>query len=159
MRTPHGLLPAALVSLALAPIALPRLAAAQSDSPAQAAIRSALTQWMTDFNAGEAEKTCALFAPDLIAQVRGRGERGYAEQCDLLKSSLADKTKSYRYALAIKEIMVDGDLAIVRLTWTLTVQRKDGGESSSDEFGLDVFRRQADGSWKIARYMSYDTLP
>jgi steroid delta-isomerase len=135
-------------------------AAAQTDSPAQAEIRAALTQWMVDFNAGNAEKTCALFAPDLVAQVRGRPERGYAVQCDLLKSSLADQSKTYRYALAIREIIVSGDLAVVRLTWTMTVKRKDSGaESTSDEYGLDVFRRQADGSWKIARYMSYDTLP
>jgi steroid delta-isomerase len=152
--------PRALTRIGLLLLALIGPAAAQTDSPAQAEIRAALTQWMVDFNTGNAEKTCALFAPDLVAQVRGRPERGYAVQCDLLKSSLADQSKTYRYALAIKEIIVSGDLAVVRLTWTLTVKRKDSGaESTSDEYGLDVFRRQADGSWKIARYMSYDTLP
>jgi ketosteroid isomerase-like protein len=152
--------PRALTRIGLLSLALISPAAAQNDSPAQAEIRGALTQWMTDFNVSHAEKTCALFAPDLVAQVRGRPERGYAVQCDLLKSSLADPSKTYRYALAIKEIIVSGDLAVVRLTWTLTVKRKDSGaESTSDEYGLDVFRRQADGSWKIALYMSYDTLP
>jgi uncharacterized protein (TIGR02246 family) len=152
--------PRALTRIGLLLLALIGPAAAQTDSPAQAEIRAALTQWMVDFNAGNAEKTCALFAPDLVAQVRGRPERGYAVQCDLLKSSLADQSKTYRYALAIREIIVSGDLAVVRLTWTMTVKRKDSGaESTSDEYGLDVFRRQADGSWKIARYMSYDTLP
>jgi uncharacterized protein (TIGR02246 family) len=152
--------PRALTRIGLLLLALIGPAAAQTDSPAQAEIRAALTQWMVDFNAGNAEKTCALFAPDLVAQVRGRPERGYAVQCDLLKSSLADQSKTYRYALAIREIIVSGDLAVVRQTWTMTVKRKDSGaESTSDEYGLDVFRRQADGSWKIARYMSYDTLP
>jgi uncharacterized protein (TIGR02246 family) len=152
--------PCALARIGLLSLAPIGPAAAQTDGPAQAEIRAALTRWMADFNAGNAEKTCALFAPDLVAQVRGRPERGYAVQCDLLKSSLADPGKTFRYALAIKEIIVSGDLAVVRMTWTLTVKRKDSGvESMSDEYGLDVFRRQADGSWKIARYMSYDTLP
>ena len=146
--------------LLLVAVALTRTAAAQSDRPAQAAIRGALTQWMEAFNAGDAAKACALFAPDLIAQVRGQGERGYAAQCDLLKRSLSDPTKTYSYALALKEILVAGDVAVVRLTWTLKVRQKDTGkETTSDEFGIDIFRRQADGSWKIARFMSYDTSP
>jgi uncharacterized protein (TIGR02246 family) len=134
--------------------------AAQGDSPAQAAIRGALTQWMTDFNAGDAEGACRLFAPDLIAQVRGQPERSYTDLCELLERSLNDRSKTYRYSLAIKEILVAGDLAVVRLTWTLTVMRKDtGAETTSDEFGIDIFRRQGDGSWKISRFMSYDTSP
>jgi uncharacterized protein (TIGR02246 family) len=150
----------ALLCGALLVAALLSPAAAQSDSAAQAAIRGALTQWMTDFNAGDAEKACSLFAPDLIAQVRGQPERGYSDLCELLRRSLSDRTKTYKYALAIKEILVADDLAAVRLTWTLKVRRKDtGDETASDEFGLDIFRRQGDGSWKISRFISYDTSP
>jgi glutathione S-transferase len=87
-------------------------AAAQGDTPAQAAIRAALTQWMADFNAGRAEKVCDLFARDLVAQYRGQPERGWDALCDLLKRSLADRDKRYSYALAIKEILVEGDLGV-----------------------------------------------
>jgi uncharacterized protein (TIGR02246 family) len=133
-------------------------AAAQSDTPDQAAIRAALTQWMADFNAGRADKVCALFAPDLIAQYRGQPERGYDQLCDLLKRSLGDRSKRYRYALAIKEILVAGDLAAVRLTWTLEVRGKDAtSATASEEPGLDIFRRQGDGSWKISRYLGYES--
>jgi uncharacterized protein (TIGR02246 family) len=127
-------------------------AAAQSDTPAQAAIRAALTQWMADFNAGKAEKVCDLFARDVVAQYRGQPERGYDALCDLLKRSLGDRSKSYRYALAIKEILVEGDLAVVRLTWTLTVRGTEAaGETTMEEPGMDIFRRQSDGTWKISR--------
>jgi uncharacterized protein (TIGR02246 family) len=142
---------AGLVSLALI-----SPAAAQGDTPAQAAIRAALTQWMADFNAGRAEKVCDLFARDLVAQYRGQPERDWDALCDLLKRSLADRGKSYSYALAIKEILVEGDLGVVRLTWTLTVRSKDG-ETTSAEPGIDIFRRQADGSWKISRYIGYES--
>jgi steroid delta-isomerase len=80
--------------------------------------------------------------------------------CDLLKRSLSDRSKTYAYSLVIKEILVAGDLAVVRLTWTLKVKPKDGvGEISSDEPGMDIFRRQGDGSWKISRYIAYEALP
>jgi ketosteroid isomerase-like protein len=130
----------ALAGAGLLALALACPAAAQSDDAAQSAIRAALTQWMADFNAGQADKVCALFAPDLIAQYRGQPERGYDALCDLLKRSLADRGKSYRYALAIKEILVAGDLAVVRLTWTFTVQQKDPPrEVTAEEPGMDIF--------------------
>jgi uncharacterized protein (TIGR02246 family) len=132
-------------------------AAAQSETAAQAAIRSALMQWMADFNAGNTDKVCGLFAPDLIAQYRGQPERGYEALCDLLKRSLLDRSKSYTYSLAIEEILVAGDLGVVRLTWTLKVRAKDAaGETASVEPGIDIFRRQSDGSWKISRYLAYE---
>jgi ketosteroid isomerase-like protein len=135
--------------------ALASLAAAQD---AQSEIRAALTQWMDDFNAGRADKVCGLFAPDLVAQFRGQPERDYNGLCDLLKRSLGDRERAYNYALAIKEIIVIGEFAVVRLVWTLKVQRKDapGGDITADEPGMDLFRRQPDGSWKIARYIAYE---
>jgi uncharacterized protein (TIGR02246 family) len=149
----RALLRGSLVSLALV-----SPAAAQSDTPEQAAIRAALTQWMADFNAGRADKVCALFAPDLIAQYRGQPDRSYEALCDLLKRSLGDRNKSYRYALAIKEIVVAGDLGVVRLTWTLTVRGNDtASETTSVEPGIDIFRRQADGSWQISRFLAYES--
>jgi ketosteroid isomerase-like protein len=111
---------------------------------------------MADFNAGNADKV-GLFAPDLIAQYRGQPERDWNGVCDVLKQSLSDRSKTYTYSLAIKEILVAGDLAVVRLTWTLAVKAKDGGgEISSDEPGMDIFRRQGDGSWKISRFIAYE---
>ncbi|HEY7666225.1 MAG TPA: nuclear transport factor 2 family protein [Xanthobacteraceae bacterium] len=149
---------AALVCVAAFWLAPVSPAATQGDTTDEAAIRAALTQWMAHFNAGRGDQVCALFAPDLVAQYRGQPERGYDALCDLLKRSLADRGKSYRYALAIKEILATGDLAAVRLTWTLTVRDKESGrETTSVEPGLDVFRRQADGSWKISRYLGYES--
>ena len=53
----------ALAWLSLLSLALTSPVAAQGDSPAQAEIHNALTQWMADFNAGNADKVCGLFAP------------------------------------------------------------------------------------------------
>jgi len=70
---------------------------------------------------------------------------------------LSDRTKRYQYSFVIREILVAGDLAVVRLTWTFKIARPDTtGETVSQERGMDIFRRQPDGSWKIIRYMAYD---
>ena len=52
-----------------------------------------LAQWMADFNAGDAEKICDLFALDLRYDYRGQPERRYGDICALLHRSLADGTK------------------------------------------------------------------
>jgi hypothetical protein len=88
--------------------------------PAEAAdaavdIKHALNQWIADFNAGRADKVCALFVPDLRADVRGQPERGYDGLCDLLKGSLADKENRPLHGLRA----VDGGWGGIRTLETL----------------------------------------
>ncbi len=146
-------IPAMLIALLLLAGAHPSFA----QSPAELAIRAALAQWTADFNARNAGTVCDLFAPDLRYDYRGFPERDYRAICDLLQRSLADSAKTYTYALDIKEILVSGDLAVVRLVWTLTVATPGvAGTVKAEEPGMDVFRKQPDGSWKIVRYIAYE---
>jgi ketosteroid isomerase-like protein len=119
-------------------------------------VECTLTSWMAEFNAGKTARICDLFAAEVRADYRGYPTRDHQAVCDLLTKSLTDETRSYRYALDVREILVFGDIAVVRLVWTLTIKEKDGREIESVEPGMDVFRRQADGSWKIVRYMAYE---
>jgi steroid delta-isomerase len=139
----------ALLAGAVAPVS------AQSGDQAETAIRAALAKWTSDFNARDASHICDLFAPDLVYDYRGFPERDYPTLCGLLHRSLADPTRTFSYALDIKEIIVSGDMAVVRLVWTLKVTSAAAKTEESREPGLDVFRRQPDGSWKIARYIAY----
>jgi uncharacterized protein (TIGR02246 family) len=143
-----------LALLALLVIAVPVRAAAEDS--AEAAIKSALGQWMQDFNAGNAEKACALFAPDLRYDFRGYPERDYRDICDRMQRSLGDKSKTYSYDLDVREIIVSGDIAVVRLVWKLTVTLPNGRQVVSVEPGMDVFRKEPDGAWKIIRYIAYE---
>jgi steroid delta-isomerase len=123
---------------------------------AAAEIKGALTQWMSDFNAGKTDRVCDLFAPDIRADFRGHPTRDHQAVCDLLIKSLTDNTRTFSYALDIKEILLFDDVAVVRLVWTLTIKEGDGREIKSVEPGMDIFRRQVDGSWKIVRYVAYE---
>jgi uncharacterized protein (TIGR02246 family) len=147
-----------ILAALLASAVLPAGAAAQTPaSAAETAIRGALAQWTADFNARDATRICDLFAPDLVYDYRGFPERTHADLCALLRRSLADPAKRFTYALDVKEIIVSGDMAVVRLVWTLRTTLPGTATSvESREPGLDVFRRQPDGSWKIARYIAYE---
>ena len=121
-------------------------------------IRVALEKWKLDFNAGDASQVCVLFAPDLISDFRGQPEDSYNSLCANMQMALNDPAKTYRYDLEIKEILVSGDLAVVRLVWILKVHPKAGGpDETTREPGMDIFRRQPDGTWKISRYMAYES--
>ena len=54
------------------------------------------------------------------------------------------------------EIIVADDLAVVRLTWKLTVALPNGQTVTSREPGMDVLRKSPDGQWIIVRYIAYE---
>lgn len=134
--------------------------ATTAQESAEAQIRAALAQWTQDFNAGRADVICDLFARDLIATFRGAAERGYERQCTMLRTALADRGARSHNALEIREIIVSGDLAAARVVWTQTVRDlATGKETRSVEPGLDLFRREGDGRWRIFRYLAYEDTP
>ena len=155
--TAFGTLAVVLACCGISFVAGASPATAQPANKAETAIRDALLKWTIDFNARDASHICDLFAPDLVYDYRGYPERDYETLCGLLRRSLADRSKQFNYSLEIKEIIVSGDLAIVRLVWTLRVTLPGASTAvESREPGLDVFRKQPDGKWRIARYIAYE---
>ena len=121
----------------------------------EAEIRGRLEQWRDDFNAGRADRVCALFAPDLVASYLGRPDIDHAGQCGQLHRALAMPDRKFRYGLEIQDILADGDLAAVRLIWTLDVTGPAVTAEHGRDQGLDLFRRQPDGQWRITRFIAY----
>jgi ketosteroid isomerase-like protein len=76
--------------------------------------------------------------------------------CTALHRLLADKTHRSRYTLDLREILVYGDIAVVRLIWALDESKAGSNVTVRTlEPGMDIFQRQKDGSWKIIRYLAY----
>lgn len=141
-----------LACLPLLALAFPAFANPAAD---EAAIRQRLADWTTAFNARDAAGACDLFAEDLAYTLPGLPDGTHAGMCANLAKVLARDDLRLRYEPpAIHDVMVSGDLAVVRLTWTLVAETAGGPETSSDE-GLDVFRRQPDGRWSIVRYLAF----
>ena len=114
-------------------------------------VREALTAFSRDVDNKDLAATCGLFADDVVLSFPGRPPQGHTEVCERFRRLFADPARSYRYAApSIREILVDGDLATVALVWTLTVTDRQGRVlETTREDGLDVLRRQADGTWRI----------
>ena len=111
----------------------------------EAAIRVRLQQWVEQFNSGDYTGAAGIWAPDLIGIIPGGPDDSFDRE-----QSAARKMKPgpARYALTIDEILVDGDLAVVRDTWVET-----GGAKPSKFRSFEVWRRQPDGKWRIARWI------
>lgn len=138
--------------LIFALLVAPALALAEPATP-EAAIRARLTAWTEAFNRGDAATTCELFADDLKSDMQGAGAGDKAAVCGRIAKALAKSGGKLAYAFQIHEMLVSGDLAVVRLTWVLTTQP--GGTLVSRDEGMDIFRRDPDGAWRIARYMAF----
>ena len=149
-----------LFAFVLAAAVVAATAVARSDSAAdEAAIRQRLERWTAAFNARDARGACDLFAPTLAYSLQEVPNGTYETMCGNLTKLLARSDIRLHYAVpAIHEIAVSGDIAVVRLTWTLTVERGGATDTTTEE-GMDFFRRQPDGRWSIARYIAFTTRP
>lgn len=128
-------------------------------------IRNLLENWTKDFNAKKFPETCKLFAPDLFASYLGAPERNYDDMCQHLKKALFNPQADYKYDFPqIEEILIADNLAVVRLIWTLTINEKTPKDDQKTpkliikENGIDIFKRQKDGTWKISISYAYPLL-
>src|ERR1700733_9709357 len=88
-------------------------------SLAEAEIIYSLHKWPEDFNAGNVEAVCGLFARDLVASYPGTRDRNYEEMCRHLRAVLTDPNKKFHYnEPEIEQILLQGNMAVVRLVWT-----------------------------------------
>jgi uncharacterized protein (TIGR02246 family) len=130
---------------------------AHADDQAEvSAITARLQAWTAAFNARDAKAVCDLFASDLIATTPDALDGNRDALCGRLSALLAKTDVQFSYRPDILEIIVSGDLAVVRVNWTLTIKRN-GTETSGVEAGLDVFKRQPDNRWSISRFLAFTT--
>jgi uncharacterized protein (TIGR02246 family) len=122
-----------------------------------AAITAALDAWPTAWADHNAPAVCDLFAPEVVFSFQGGDDRTYSQACAQFTTLVTstDKTVSY-LPPEIESIVVDGDLAAVRLIWTATITDSAGTVlETTREKGLDVFQRQDDGHWQISISYAY----
>jgi steroid delta-isomerase len=122
-------------------------------------IRAALERWQSAFNDRDEQRVCDIFAPDVVANYDAEPERDYTSLCQMLRTAVQDHDKTYRYSLKINDILVYGETAVARLVWTLEIDKLGGSKEIIEEPAVDIFRREADGNWKISRYLAYSSAP
>jgi ketosteroid isomerase-like protein len=126
--------------------------AAAHDSP-ETLIVQRLQHWADAFNKRDASRICDLFSVNLIATTPDGPNRGRSQVCENLDRVLAQTDRRLHYESAIHEVIVSGNVAIVRLDWTLRVT-KNQKVSTTVEHGMDVFRHEH-GRWSIVRFIAF----
>jgi uncharacterized protein (TIGR02246 family) len=139
-------------------LATAAITSARADPAAdKAAIMDRFQRWTAAFNAKDLTGVCDLFAPDLVYSIPEVVHGTRDVLCANLAKVLARSDIQLHYDNPdVHEIVVAGDIAVVRLTWRLTTE-VNGAKDTTKEEGMDIFQRQPDGSWSIARFIAFTT--
>lgn len=119
----------------------------------EARIRKRLAEWVEQTRAGDRLAAAEIWAPDLIGWYPGQPEDTYAREQELARKQRAPDAPRSIPDVTVEEVMVSGDLAVVRDVWRIT--RIAGTDTTTTTLrGYEVWRRQPDGKWRIGRYIS-----
>jgi uncharacterized protein (TIGR02246 family) len=146
------------IAAALACFGTATLGRAEMNSD-KTAIKERLVRWTEAFNARNVAGVCDLFEPDLVYAVPEVRDGSRRLLCSRLSALLAKPGLQLHYDNPdIREIIVAGDIAVVRLFWTLTA-RAGVEQDTGTEAAIDIFKHQPDGEWSIARFISFSITP
>ncbi|WP_405822413.1 SgcJ/EcaC family oxidoreductase [Streptomyces sp. NBC_01390] len=108
-----------------------------------------LNRYVAAFNAGDAEGVDSCYTDaGIIVWEKGNPVSGDARRA-AIKDFLA--TTQPRIETDVREAYVTGDTTLLVVDWTMEVNAESGsGRESLRGVGLDVLRKQADGSWLYA---------
>ena len=126
------------------------------------AINLAKTEYREGFNTGDADRVVSVFAPQFTDNSDGRPSR-YGEDAPVrLRQYLKNMFAEYRANLNLitSAIVISGQLAVDWGSQELTLTPKNGGEGRlvRKRF-MEVWAKQADGQWRIIRYIDNQELP
>ena len=123
-----------------------------------AAINKVLEMEVADVNEPSFDSTAAIFAPEIVFMQPGMPALNGTDA--VATSLIADAEKvSVDIDYTSSDIKVLGDWAIESYAGTVVGAPREGGDSFSANFkGIHVFRRDADGNWKITHDIwNYDS--
>ena len=154
------------LSLALA-VSVSRLAAQASPGRSEArdtkadreAIQALLQEASATHRAGDVERWAALFTNDVVLLPSNQPPISGREAVRRFGRELFEKFTSTAEIRPV-EIQVCGDWAFARTAVSGTFTPKDGGAPIElDLKEIAIYRRQADGKWKVARLIGNSNRP
>ena len=131
----------------------------QATAAVKAAIEAANGRFLDAFKRGDKTGLIANYADDAIVMMPNeeawRGRDGVDKGFSGFLSQMSFKDG----ATTTADVMVAGDLAVETGTFAWTLQPKSGPEVKDKGKYLTVWKRQADGGWKIVRDINNTDLP
>jgi uncharacterized protein (TIGR02246 family) len=112
------------------------------------AIRDVIGSWMEASLAGDSARVLSLMTDDVVFLVAGRppfGKKEFAATQDSMAGYRIEGTSD------VQEVSVSGDLGYARSQLTVTITAPTGEVTRRTGPVLSIFRREADGRWRLAR--------
>jgi uncharacterized protein (TIGR02246 family) len=112
------------------------------------AIRTLIANWIAASRGGDIARVLSLMADDVVFLVPGQppfGKEKFAEASRGMKDLRIDGKSD------VQEVVVSGEWAWCRTQLQVTVTTPDGKVVRRSGPTLSVLRKQADGSWLLAR--------
>ncbi len=119
-------------------------------APDEREIRGIHSTWISAVNAGDLLRLLTLMTDDVVFLNPGQapfGRDGFSDNF-----SAAHQQVRIRCSSELEEVVVIGEIAYTRSRDALSVTPRAGGEAT--QFAghrITVYRKQADGSWLLAR--------
>lgn len=129
-----------------------------AEKQTEADVRAEFARWTEAYKKHDLAGTMRIFDPGVSFAFQGGPDAGYAE---LERGYAAEfKTNSTaEWVGSIDEVQASGDLAPEFSTWKL-IDHRDGKETVLEHNrGVDLFRRNAQGEWRIIRSLNYPVKP
>ena len=125
---------------------------ATTTGPDVEAITAWLEQCTAAFNAGDPEGILALFSDDAVSMPPDAPPVSFGELRSLYELMFGENT--VQVTTQADEVVVAGDLAVMRASYEDTITPRGEGEPTEmSGTWLIVLRKQPDGSWKVWRDM------
>jgi uncharacterized protein (TIGR02246 family) len=153
----HMILPLMLLAVGCQPAAVEQQAV--TTGPDVEAITAAFQQAVAAANAGNVEGVLAVYADDVVSSPPGRPPMsGIAAIRQDAEPAFAEYT--FQFTVRPYEVVVAGDLGVMRTSYQETDTPKgEGAPGETRGNWLIIWRKQADGSWKIWRDMRTTLVP
>jgi uncharacterized protein (TIGR02246 family) len=112
------------------------------------AIRELIATWMRASMAGDTDTVLSLMADDVVFMVAGQepfGKQAFAAAADGMRGMRLDGTSE------VRELQVRGDMAFARTYLQVTMTPTAGAPVRRAGYAMTIFRKGADGLWRLAR--------
>lgn len=119
-------------------------------------LRGLIRQTEKAINSHDPDGVMAHYSRDVIVSYPGVPDTTYDQFARSYRQMMNPSITTATVA-DVQEIVVSGDLASIRMTWSTTITEKASGKSSSRQAkDLQVWRKE-NGQWKFFRGMWYHT--
>lgn len=111
------------------------------------AIRQVVETWMQASKAGDVATVLSLMTEDVVFMVPGAEPFGR----EAFEAAVSSDGPKFDGSSEVVEVQVLGEWAFARTRIDLTVTPPDGEPVRRGGYALTLFRKEADGAWRLAR--------